>query len=469
MDDFKDLNDDPNEDSHRPYGVPIPPRPELGSMLPQNMKSSALHPMDTLNPDYEARVRQQAAEPQKPALTYDELLGIPPAPQAQPPVQGQSTPLSSDSGQPSVNQMSTAELPATTSTGVDGRLRRKFRIMVALIVLLICFSAGLYVFTLLSKNKNGAGTQGGAKTIMDARSVATLAKQGKLTAATVAKMDARTYLEQTMNTVAQQPVQHLTQDISDMIAANTRPKDFLSLETSDTTYNYKTGELGILFEHQYSDIAAYKYFMTCFGGKNYVYVPSGNNNWQQTDGQNTCDPLLPTVRRLITDGTNIGGLNNVQANAFTNALFAANPKGVVSASAAQLATHNGKQYIKVQGKINPVNFGTASAPKWQGQSFVQSAFNATGLDINKYPYYADGIGTSGRTITMYIDPITVLPVYAEYVTDTGVDSSGKPRLPIIGDLYRLVRVQYSFGGSVPKTSVSQMPGDITLAWPAEKR
>lgn len=469
MDDFKDLNDGSNDDLPQPYGVPIPPRPELGSMLPQNMKSSALHPMDTLNPDYEERVRKQAAEPPKPVLTYDELLGIPPAPQAQPPVQGQSTPLFSEPGQPAVIQNSATGLPAATNTGVDGNLRRKFRVMVTLIVLLICFGVGLYVFTLLSKNKNGAGTQGGAKTVMDARSVAALAKQDKLTAAAVAEMDARNYLEQTMNAVAQQPVQHLTQDISDMIAKNTQPKDFLSLETSDTTYNYKTGALGILLEHQHSDMAAYKYFMTCFGGKNYVYVPGNNNNWQQTDGQSMCDPLLPTVRRFITDGTNIGGLSSAQANAFTNALFATNAKSVVSASAAQLVAHNGKQYIKVQGKINPTNFGTAGAPDWQGQSFVQSAFNATGLDINKYPYYADGIGTSGRTITMYIDPLTALPAYAEYVTDTGVESSGKPRLPIIGDLYRLVRVQYSFGGTVPKTSVSQAPSDITLAWPAEKR
>lgn len=430
----------PGSDPRKPYGTPIPPRPELGSILPPDFTSSPLHPMDTLNPEHQPQAQQS-----QPVITAEQLVTPGPPP---------TRPWE----QPAGRAGTAGTLPGQTP--IKKRPRRKFIVMTALVLALVISGAAFFAAPLFNKNSNGS--TGDA-------SVADLAKQGKLTAAVVAKLNVRTYLQNTMTAMAAQQTQHLIQEVATMIAANTRPENFLTLDLSDTTYNYKTKALYILTQHEQSEAVPNPFYTTCFNGQTYSYTPIGAQQaWKADAAYSGCDPLQAAMTRAIADGTNTGGLSAEQAKTFVDAIFNTTPKDVMKVTSATLTTHNNRQYIKLRAQLKAVDVGAADQPNWQGQTFVANAFKKTG--VKNWPYYADGVDSAGRGITMYVDPATGLPAYAEYLTDTGIEVKTGKAQPVSNDnRYRLIRVQYEFGGAVPKASVSQLPNAIAISWPAENR
>lgn len=433
-------------DPLRPYGTPIPPRPEQDSLLPRNFRSSPLHPMDKLNPDH-APTPQEAP-----------TVGAPTAP-TPPPVTSYAP------GPPPTRPW---EQPTQTPGKTRSPMQRKFIIMMSLIILMIVVAGGLFLASTFSKKSGNSGA--GSSGVAAQNSVSDLAKKGKLTDSTLAKVDKMAYFKTIFQTLATQQKVHLTQENDAMIAANTRSENFLGQDFSDAQIDFLSNHWYVLFNHQKSDLIKTPYFETCYNSNTYLYVPgSANAAWQADPNNDYCDAYKTLGTRAISDGTTVTGLSSNDAKAFADALFAA-PKGLISVSNATLAIHDQKQYVKLTAKIKAVNTGTSASPNWLGQGYITTALQKAGVDQASLPMYVDGKVSSGRTITMYIDPLTNLPVYAEYVTDLGIDNkTGKESAISVDNLYRLIRVQYAFGQKPAAADISKTPSNVTLSWPAESR
>lgn len=271
-----------------------------------------------------------------------------------------------------------------------------------------------------------------------------------------------------MYTTAHQSVQHLiSEDYS--LEASPRGRAVDPKQLFDATYDYNSHTLNLT--HQIASANNHSLSSDrCVDGHPYSYYDTSlraNIGWKDMGKADDYCNLDKLARYSINDGLNAGGMTNAQANTFVQSIFA--QTGLLRVGNVDLTTHNGKQYIKITAKITPVKKVIDGKPSWYGAQALMWAFNDTGLDVAKHPYLTLGSKSAGLGITQYIDPVTMLPVYAEYLKDTGLDSHGRPVSPTLENSYDIYRIQYEFGGTVPRGSVDSAPDPITISWPAEKR
>ncbi len=275
-----------------------------------------------------------------------------------------------------------------------------------------------------------------------------------------------------MYAASRQPIQHLISAHDSLESAKGfKGKEQYPKHLFDATFNYSSKELNLT--HQVLAVAndPTLSFNRCVDGQQYSFydIKVRNNVTWQSDGKDNdyCDTSETGARLGINDGLNSGGLNQEQADRFIQSIF--KQTGLVQVGDVSLTTRDSKQYIKIKAQIVPVKKLIDGKTSYHGTQALTWAFNDTGLDSLQHPYSIYGINSASMTITEYLDPATMLPAYAEYVKDTGLENNGKARATSVDNTYDLHRVQYDFGGNVSRGSVDAAPTPILLSWPAEKR
>lgn len=176
--------------------------------------------------------------------------------------------------------------------------------------------------------------------------------------------------------------------------------------------------------------------------------------WEASPDNTDCQ--LNTVSTHLNDGMNAGGLSGDQADLFLNAL---NRTGVVSVNGVKTVKNKGKTYLAFDAAITPKK---VSNGLYWGLQELSTAFQATGLDSGKLPYTFFGAGTEGAHIMYYVDPATLLPVYATFDSTPTLASDGSQTTPTSWS-HRFI--EYAFPSNVlPLTLTGNTPVSFTT-WP----
>jgi len=389
----------------------------------------------------------QPQVPQQPQFQPQSVPPVSPVPPT-PPVQPTQQPYVP----PQQNQFVTPPMPPQEP-------RRSSKAPLAFVVLLIFVGLGVGAYFLTSKEKT------------DSASVVTTVKQLQANGTLESKLTSLNKDDLLLGAVyatSTQQVQHLVSESSTLPSPDS--SSFLGRRTGDATIDYASKKFSLTFISKSSPTEKGIFATRCVDGQSYTYLDLGIANlkpkWEVEDssgGTNSaCDYSHINVTLETTDGFNSGGMNATQAQTFTNALQGLMSRGILTADSASIDTHANKKYLKLAAHITPKNNNASKT--WYGTQELMFAFKKTGIDPGAHPYRTAGVISAGMKITLYLDPSTMLPAYAEYRTDTGYDKNNKPQTASSFNGYNLTRVQYTFGGSVPTLTTANAPQDIKLSW-----
>jgi len=378
----------------------------------------------------------------------------------------QNTPSSQNSSYPS-QPLTWQPQPYDTSVGPHKKKPRFKSVGIGLLVFtVVAMAIGVLVYLRFFTTPK-ADYQGAIQAVQ--KSIQT---NGKLINADLQAIDKTNLFLAGMYSTSRQPIQHLISSHDSLDSAKgLGGKEQYPKHVFDATFNYSSKELNLT--HQVLAVAhdPTLSFNRCVDGQQYSFYDikvRSNVTWQSDDNENDyCDVSKPGSRLGINDGLNSGGLTQDQADNFIQSIFS--QTGLVQVGDVSLATRDSRQYIKIKARITPVKKIIDGKASYHGTQALMWAFNETGLDPLKHPYSVYGINSAGMNIIEYLDPATMLPAYAEYAKDTGLEDNGKARATSVDNMYDLHRVQYDFGGSVARGSVDTTPTSILLSWPAEKR
>ena len=378
----------------------------------------------------------------------------------------QNTPRNQDSSYPS-QPLTWQPQPYDTSVGPHKRQPKLKSVGIGLLVFtLVAIAIGVLVYLRFFTTPKADYT-GAIKAVQES-----IQTNGRLMNDDLQAIDRTNLFLAGMYSTSRQPIQHLISAHDSLDPAKSlKGKELYPKHVFDATFNYSSKELNLT--HQVLAVAndTTLSFNRCVDGQQYSFydIKVRNNVTWQSDGSDNdyCDVSKTGARLGINDGLNSGGLSQEQADKFMQAIF--NQTGLVQVDDVSLVTRDSKDYIKIKARIAPVQKVINNKTSYHGTQALMWAFNETGLDSLKHPYSIYGINSTSMHITEYLDPATMLPAYAEYAKDTGLDDKGKPRTWSVDNTYDLHRVQYDFGGSVSRGSVDAAPTPILLSWPAEKR
>lgn len=229
-------------------------------------------------------------------------------------------------------------------------------------------------------------------------------------------------------------------------------------DAQDTAFNYQTK----VFSH---DSDSYGFTpnvpdkIRCVNGSQYDFVSLyPEDGWQKSDTNQFCTPQA-IGDFGASDGVNTGGLTSAQADTFIGSIRAI--PHFFTVDGASIVQHSGKNYIRLTATVIPQR--DSEGDYWGMQNFMWS-FKDTGLDPSTHPYSYAAAGGDGLKIAYYVDPLTQLPVYAQYNTTEILEADGKPKDSQTFD-YR--HVEYTFGGTVPTLDLNSH-NPITFSWPTDK-
>ncbi|HJQ09008.1 MAG TPA: hypothetical protein VJ836_06015 [Candidatus Saccharimonadales bacterium] len=198
----------------------------------------------------------------------------------------------------------------------------------------------------------------------------------------------------------------------------------------------------------------------CNNDKQYDKL-SIEKEWREQMGNNPLGTCMPQLRNLaINDGLNTGGLTKEQSQTFVKELQ--KRKGLITVQHVKQAEHKGKRYLRYSVDIKPIPFKDPATGRtfYDGATYLEWAFDETGLDEEKHPYTVVGASANGIHLEYYVDPKTRLPVYSEAHPLPGKDSEGKDK-PI--STYYRHRITYQFG-STPFDLEASKDADLALDW-----
>lgn len=346
--------------------------------------------------------------------------------------------------------------------------KRMIIIAAALVLLLMVAAVAVLLFA-----SGGSKSQYDKATSQISQSLAT---NGKVTDADLVLIDKTDLFLASANAMARQPVHHLVSETIGVGALNGKMAGD-HVETADATFDYRNKDLNLTSQNRYISAPNVLDFNRCVDGVAYAYYDlqvRSNVQWERAEtagpdeGKDYC-PLSGYAGVAIADGVNAGGLTTVQSNTFVQEIYKYASKGLLRISDAGLTERNSQQYIRLKAEIGWVQENIGGS-RQSGMEYFMRAFKATGLNPQQHPYTTLNASSDKVRITTYIDPQTMLPAYAEYLTDIGIDGkTGDLRPATEENPYTLRRVQYGFGGSVVRGTVDSEPQPIKLSWPAEKR
>ncbi|PZG21217.1 hypothetical protein [Nonomuraea aridisoli] len=332
--------------------------------------------------------------------------------------------------------------------------------LIASIVAVVSVAAGIGGAALLGVFDN----EGGGAPIADSpEEIAGLSKD-RLTQADVTKINGDALFWAMFRKQATQPVAHAKRltyrDLDDFEAGmpdgiEESAHDYRSKQFSHTALSLRDGKVP---DHltRCVDGASYYVFLT---------LSEDRQDWDSiSKSDQTCERTYSPGR--YSDGVNINGLTDEQADAFVGYLRDGAAKGLMRPGKPALAEHDGKQYVRLPVELKPVKM---DGHYWGGQVLI-FALHEIGFDgksIGEHPYAYYGRGGGGFEITYLIDPKSLLPVYGEFRETPGMnEETDRPDPMNTGDL-SAYRIHYIWHGKVPKLNLKGKK-PLTFSWPDEE-
>lgn len=266
---------------------------------------------------------------------------------------------------------------------------------------------------------------------------------------------------------------HATARITDITAAT-----FDTPEDLQNKQRYSTRRVIRDFENNDASYGTGTYFqgqpsssdpMVCVAGKE-QYWSRFTNQWSEmssfinknpdpTAKPGTCG--LRSFRGLIGDGVNPAGLSDKQADEFI--AYLRGQRGFVNISSPELTESGGKQYLKLVVDFKQVK-GTVGL-YWGNQVF-EDAFKKLKIEPLAHPFVPSFGPGQGTKATYFVDPKTLLPVYAAMAATPVLGEDGKPAPANGQPPAPTIQLKYAF----PK-QFAPYPMDnhepLRLAWPGE--
>lgn len=251
---------------------------------------------------------------------------------------------------------------------------------------------------------------------------------------------------------AMQPVVHTKWDVYYTAEKNAKRTDQYTMFDVAVDYRTKTYSYS---DDAYSNIGVLK--TRCIDDQQYTYNGSklaAVAGWQPASDSTTCK--LSVVATRMSDGVNTGGLTEKQADTFVKAI---NQSQSVSVSDLKIVEKNGKRYLRLAVQVTPKM--QASKIYWGMQNFLD-AFQATGVSSDKHPYTYFGPANAGMKMDYWIDPATLLPVYATMDVTEGVNEAGMKVTP---ETWSQRAVEYDFPKEVAKPTLDDANPITFTTWP----
>lgn len=348
--------------------------------------------------------------------------------------------------QPSGGQMPKAKKPKKSL------MKLLFGTLIALAFLALVGAAILVV--LQSSKQKTKTTSTVIKTVTyTTDQVKKLTASKQLTATALQKVDATNTFYSAFRTASQQPVAQTMWDVYYTKNKKDVRGDQYNLYGVTTDYRTKVYNYD---EDDYSNIGIIQ--TRCLADKQYIFngskLSGASASWQQASDSTNCS--LASVATRMNDGMNTGGLTAEQSNTFIQQL---NKTGSVKVNSMSLTTQKGAQYIKFDVSVTPKL--KTKGVYWGMQNFM-AAFQATGLNAAKYPYTYFGASGDGMSLQYYVDPGTMLPVYAAAVSTPALNAAGNTVTPTS---YSHRFIEYAFPGSVPATNLNDHNLITFTTWP----
>ena len=346
-----------------------------------------------------------------------------------------------------------AELPAVspgTLTETDRKQRKIFWIIVAALVILPALGIGTYLVTKLSHDSAQKKAAQQQKISYNTEALQALGK-APLTDSAVAALNKDTTLYTLLKQSAVKPVVQTKWDVFYTAQQADQRSDQYTMY--DTAIDYRTKKYSYN-ENAYSNLGVYQ--VRCIGADQYNYNDSKlttSPSWQPASDSTDCK--LDTVTMHLNDGMNAGGLTDQQADSFLMSLQKSHALAVNSLS---VATNKDKQYLKVDFTVTPQKQGSI----YEGMQLFMNAFQTTGLNASKHPYTFFGAGGEGAHVQYFVDPATLLPVYARMDSTPILGATGQPQLTTNWS-HRLI--EYSFPDAVTDQNLDSHTPITFSAWP----
>lgn len=281
---------------------------------------------------------------------------------------------------------------------------------------------------------------------------ATVNKDGTLAASKVQSLNKTATFYTVFKQAATQPVVQTKWDVYYTEAQNGKRTDQYTMFNVVVDYRTKTYSYS---DDAYSNIGVIK--TRCIDGQQYTYNGSklvATAGWQPASDSTTCKPSVVATR--MSDGVNSGGLTEKQADAFVKAI---NKSQSLSVSDLTTVEKGGKHYLKLAVTVTPKQ--QASKVYWGMQNFM-SAFQATGVNAEKHPYTYFGPANAGMKMSYYVDPATLLPVYAQFDQTEGINEAGQKVTP---KTWGQRSVEYAFPKEVTALTLDDVAPIAFTTWP----
>lgn len=174
----------------------------------------------------------------------------------------------------------------------------------------------------------------------------------------------------------------------------------------------------------------------CVGDKNFNDRDHGTR-WEE-DRMDYLSCTTTGMKVHSGDGVAPGGLTDAQADQYIEYLQTYYGKNPISVGKPELASHAGKQYIRLPVKVTPVE----TSYGYSGMMVFMWGMQHIGLHPIDHLWSDFGAGGSGAEIVYFIDPATTLPAYRTIEETPSLDKDGKPETSDSSMSFE--RTQYSF-------------------------
>lgn len=281
---------------------------------------------------------------------------------------------------------------------------------------------------------------------------ATVNKDGTLATSKVQALNKTSTFYTVFKQAAMQPVVHTKWDVYYTDKQDDKRADQYTM--FDVTVDYRTKTYSYS-DDAYSNIGVIK--TRCIDGQQYTYNGSklvATAGWQPASDSTTCKPSVVATR--MSDGANSGGLTEKQADTFVKTL---NKSQSLKVNAITMVEKAGKHYLKIAVTVTPKQ--QTSKVYWGMQNFM-NAFQSTGVSAEKHPYTYFGPANAGMKMNYFVDPATLLPVYATFDQTESVNEAGQTLTP---KTWGQRTVEYDFPKEVAKLTLDDVAPIAFTTWP----